>query len=218
MQPSSKPPGSLAVLIQHGPAPGPSSPAASSGTLSTSLRSPAPPPQLSQDPRGARAGVRAPRASGPPSCLQSRFGGRGWERGSVLSQHTHRGAWRAWGAFTAFQSKRPLQNKKMWAGHRGEMPPGLGSLQLHPPRLVPHSPLDQEALGPRGSHVALGGHLFQEGQRGLGHPEIRATDQFPSDAQDRGGRGAGRGLVFQIRSGPGLEAGLPQALGFKRNL
>lgn len=49
------------------------------------------------------------------------------------SQHTHRGAWRAWGAFTAFQSKRPLQSNNMWAGRQGETPPGLGSLQLRPP-------------------------------------------------------------------------------------
>lgn len=111
----------------------------------------------------------------------------------------------------------PAKQQHVGRAPRGEAP-RVGQPPAPSPRLAPHSPLDQEALGPRGSHVALGGHLFQEGRWGLGHPEIRAIGEFLTDAQDQGGQGAGRGLVFQIRSGPRLEVGLPRALGFKRNL
>lgn len=153
--------------------------------------------------------MRAPWISGLTARLQSGFvGGRGLARG----QHTHRGAWRAGGAFTAFQSKRPLQSNKVGRALRGEGP-GLGGVHPHPP-LAPHSPLDQEALGPQGSRVGLGDHLSQEGRRGLDHPEIRAVGQFLSDAPDWGGRKLGSPCP-----GPRPVAGGPsRALGFTRNL
>lgn len=91
----------------------------------------------------------------------------------------------------------PAKQQHVGGAPRGDAP-RAGQPPAPSPRLAPHSPLDQEALGPRGSHVALGGHLFQEGRWGLGHPEIRAIGEFPSDAQDQGGQGAGRGLVFRI--------------------
>lgn len=85
------------------------------------------------------------------------------------------------------------------------------------PRRTPHSPLDQEVLGLQGSLAARGDRLSQEGQRGLGHPGIRATGQFqvmPTAQVD--GEWVGPGLLDPLRSWAG--AGLPGAHSFKRNL
>lgn len=56
--------------------------------------------------------MRAPQPSGHLLSCRAGLEGEGW-RGFVLGQYTHRGAWRARGAFTAFQSKRPLQSNEV---------------------------------------------------------------------------------------------------------
>lgn len=98
---------------------------------------------------------------------------------------THRGAGWARGALAAFQSKRSLQSNETTV--RGTMGRGHQSWVVSDsiPHWAPHLPLDQGALGPQESRVVLEGHLSQEGQRGLGHPEIRATassEQCPGPA------------------------------------
>lgn len=175
----------------------------------TSIPSPPPPAQPSQDPRGTtRAGVHAPRPRDLPFCragLEER-GGEALCGARTLTA----GPGGPGGPSLPFSPSAPCKATRC---EQGTVEGGHPTI----PRQTSHSPLDQEVLGLQGSLAARGDRLFQEGRRGRGHPGIGTTGQIRamSMAQVDGKPGG----AWSSRSTRDLGwSGASRGHGFKRNL
>ena len=96
-------------------------------------RCPPPPRGLPRTHSGPRLVGTLSWPSGPPCLPAPQAWRKRSDKVSVPAGRTHRGAWRARGAFAAFQSECALQsNENTLRTPRGEGP-GLGGVQLHHP-------------------------------------------------------------------------------------